>query len=612
MTKKRKLHTLLHMEVNRCSSEIYKIGCFDYQKAKNSVRQNVAPIFDIVAIIRSVEDPYGLDSWLIEVNNRNKRTYKFEVSSDCVYQPNLLAILSKNGLNIHPCYAEAVADHLLYQHRQCEDTDSIVYRNKVLGWYPFEGQTYYFYDKTSFGGNTAITTRKEFEFQRGDEATYLQFLKDTVFPSTELSLALAIGYSAVVVSRLNGEEADLGTILVNLCGTSSTGKSTAEMLMCSPFMNPEISNKNNGLCFTANNTLNAIFGRIDGVHGVPFVIDDITTNPHLKNQLMQFIYSLADGTHKGRLNGNGELCGGGLGWSGVAITSSETPILDYGEQYQGTKARVLHTQGIQWTKSAKESELVKSVVRKNYGFTGKEFADFVATIPMEKLCTGFKNSVERVKGFMDKTDNLTDRLANKFAAIHLTIELLNAKFAFGLSSDELIKRIIQCEQDSIEERDNALKAYRCVVDFIFRHEARFLEDRQTKENTLISHYDKEYRPNNAYGKIIKYSTHWEVHILEEITKEILEKNGLGGELRGIRQKWIERGLAKGDGDHNTRKYSIEGQVVRCDCLILKGGIIEPQGEQPPKAEKVAQPEIPVSTYEVDDSTAFDDLFGGEE
>ena len=87
-----------------------------------------------------------------------------------------------------------------------------------------------------------------------------------------------------------------------------------------------------GVCFTANNTLNALFARIEGVYGVPFVIDDITTNPHLKNQLTQFIYTLADGTNKGRLNGNSELCEEGLGWSGVAITSSETPILDYGEQ----------------------------------------------------------------------------------------------------------------------------------------------------------------------------------------------------------------------------------------------------------------------------------------
>ena len=57
-----------------------------------------------------------------------------------------------------------------------------------------------------------------------------------------------------------------------------------------------------------------------------------------------------------------------------------------------------------------------------------------------------------------------------------------------------------------------------------RNQANFLEDRQTKDDTLISHFRDDYRPKNAYGKIIKYSTHWEVHLLEEITKEILEKN----------------------------------------------------------------------------------------
>ena len=52
-------------------------------------------------------------------------------------------------------------------------------------------------------------------------------------------------------------------------------------------------------------------------------------------------------------------------------------------------------------------------------------------------------------------------------------------------------------------------------------------------------------------------------------------------------------------------------MARCDCLIIQGGIVEPQGEEPPKVEE-AQPETPVSTYEVDDSKALDDLFGGEE
>ena len=105
------------------------------------------------------------------------------------------------------------------------------------------------------------------------------------------------------------------------------------MLMCSPFMNPTINNQQKGLCFSANNTQNAMFALIDGVFGVPFVIDDITTNPNIN--LSEFIYILADGSNKGRLNGDCVLRDNGYGWSGVVITSSETCILDYGSQYQG-------------------------------------------------------------------------------------------------------------------------------------------------------------------------------------------------------------------------------------------------------------------------------------
>jgi hypothetical protein len=63
--------------------------------------------------------------------------------------------------------------------------------------------------------------------------------------------------------------------------------------MASPFMNPVISNQQKGLCFSSNSTQNAMFALIDGIFGVPFVIDDIITNPNIN--LSQFIYSLAEG-----------------------------------------------------------------------------------------------------------------------------------------------------------------------------------------------------------------------------------------------------------------------------------------------------------------------------
>lgn len=380
-----------------------------------------------------------------------------------IYQTSPLGELSQFGLIISPIWARAVYDHLVYTHSACVKGGAIEYRHTVLGWYPFNGSERYFYDVTDVDGTPSTTERAKLSFSKGDRDTYLAFLRKTVFPSVELSLALTIGYAAVVSSRLR-DEYDFGTILVNLCGISSTGKSTAEMLLCSPFMCPEISNRDTGLCFTANSTQNAIFAKIDGIHGVPFVIDDITTNPNIN--LASFIYTLADGTPKSRCNGDGTLHDLGLGWSGVAVTSSEMPILERADQHQGLKVRVLHTQGITWTQSAEEAEEVKRVVRKNYGFTGKEFAEYIQGIPMDDLCVRYEKSCVAVERMMAKKDNLTERLSRRYAVFHLTAELLNAVFGYDISADAVTERFVRCEQETFDERDNATKASDLVVDFV--------------------------------------------------------------------------------------------------------------------------------------------------
>lgn len=373
-------------------------------------------------------------------------------------------------------------------------------------------------------------------------------------------------------------------------------------------MNPIISNQDKGLCFSAHSTKNALFKQVDGVFGVPIVIDDITTNPSLRKDLPDIIYSLNTGEAKNRLTGNSEKMKGTIGWNGVVIMSSEIPILDFGEQQSGGKVRVLHTQGIQWTKSAEEAEHVKQIVSKNYGFTGKEFAGFVAKFSIEELAKMHEQSLKKVKGFMIKKDNLSDRLANKFATIYMTVELLNQAFKYGLSADELIARFIQSEQDTIEERDNAAKAFSAIVDFIYRNEARFLENKQIGDK-MVDTYD-EYRPNNIYGRIIKYEKYWEVRLLQDVTKKILGENGLDGEICAIRKKWIERGITKGESSHNTISCNINGQKVRCDCFIIEGGIVEPEID-PLQLEEKPINETPVSDYTVDDTQVINEIFGGD-
>ena len=347
-----------------------------------------------------------------------------------------------------------------------------------------------------------------------------------------------------------------------------------------------------------------IYYHLKDVYGVPCVIDDIMTNGNLP--VSDLIYGIVQGEDKGRMNGSGE-AREISSWSGVVITSSESPIMDAVKGDQGLKARVLHTYGIQWTMTAEQSTLIKRVLSQNYGFTGKEFADYVATIPLDDLYDRFLESLDVVKTLMVKKDRLTDRLAHKYAAVHLTVLLVNEALQFETSANDIASLFIKCEQDCFEERDNSIKAYKAVLDFIDRHESHFYVE---------THYTKAYngesqiKPADCYGTILKYDTYWEVHLLESITQKILDDCKLGSEIRNIRKQWIKDKIAKGDNGHNTRQYMHDGKVKRHDCLKIEGGIQRPQASLPP-TPATPLPPTPVSDYAVDDAQAIKEIFGGE-
>ena len=361
-----------------------KRGCLDYRNDRTGdIIQNVAPLFYVKGIIHKLEEDYAYDDVLIYVNNRNRRTYEFRISMEHVYSQSsgLLSELAKNKVIIDPDWERAVRKHIIYGYDECDATGAISYKNEVLGWYKFNNQMVYFYDTTDFNGIHSETTRTKYRFRSGSKEAFDAMLEAVVFPSVELSLALTIGYSAVIASRLK-DKSHASTVVINLCGTSTTGKSTAEMLMVAPFMCPEISNREAGTAMTALATENAIYAKINGIHGVPFVIDDITTNDYLN--FSQLVYAIAASNPKARCNGDGTSRDNGYCWSGVAIASSEDPILDHAKKHLGLKVRILHTEGIQWTSTAEEAELISSTVLENYRFRRQRIRSVRIANPLQR------------------------------------------------------------------------------------------------------------------------------------------------------------------------------------------------------------------------------------
>ena len=552
-----------------------------------------------------MDNPSVEDLIEIEVNDHNINFFSFNFPISCVYEfKKTLAELAKHRLLLPPWLENYMPDYLISWYNFCRNKNHIEYRHSFLGWFNHNGQDIFLYDKSNFNGISSVSDRANFSFSGGNKETYLKFLNDFIYPVPSLSLALSIGYSAVVASRLKNIT-DTGVIIVNLCGASSTGKTTAEQLLVSPFACPRISNKD-GLIKTFSSTTNALYAGMSGINGLPIVLDDVTTAPNI--DLANLIYTIASGEEKSRCTSDGKIRNDGSGWSGLVVISSETPIQDAKRQNQGLQVRVIQTQGITWTPSAEAAEHIKRTVLQNYGFTGKEFAEYVQSLSIDSLFTLYEKSEKTVDGLMIKRDNLTDRLASKYAVIHLTITLMDKFFGIALNADELIRLLLEPEQISVQERDIAVKAYNVIVNYIVRN----------KQNFFIDGMDGDYSdhfPNTTnLGTIrMKKDGSWNVYIPTEATQKLLIDNGIN-ETAAVKKRWKERGITKCDGDHNSVKYLLNGVVRRCDCFVFPEGIKrdsyfdELEEIEQAKSNPTPKPPAPISNYTIDDEEGIEKIF----
>ncbi|MBR2302315.1 MAG: DUF927 domain-containing protein [Clostridia bacterium] len=555
-------------------------GCMDFVGKKNQVIDDVSPAFKVTKITRQLEMGKNPEQITILVNDYNQSQFDFTLTTTDIYGSNLLSTLASNKLVVMPYMEQSVQWYLHDGYQHCRKNGIVEYYHNQLGWLKHQGTNLYLMDTNKVNGHTSTTTRN-MKFKAGSKADYQKFLQNVVYPCKTLTLAMAIGYSAPVASLLK-DERDIGTIVVNLCGSSSTGKTTAEQLMVSPFACPDISNKQS-LVRTFHATQNAIFAGIDGIHGLPIVLDDITTNPNM--DAANLVYTIASGEQKGRCDTSGQLKEQNYGWSGTVIISSETPIEELNSENQGLKARVLQTQGIVWTPDAETATLIKSTVLKHYGHTGREFAEYVGNIPLSTLCDRFDAAQKIVHGIMKKRDNLSDRLELKYTTICLTLQLMKEYFSIELDEAELMSILLQPEQDRVLDRDIAKKGIELIKDFVIQKVRNFnYVDERTYSYSVPQNCDD-------FGTIEQKKGQCHVYIATAKVEEVL-RNGKIAEVATVKNKWKEQGLTVCDnGRNDCKKFS-----RRCVHFVFDTGLLNDAGvdtshwRQPAEDE---QPQPPV-------------------
>ena len=434
-----------------------------------------------------------------------------------------------------------VQSYLITRYNELLKQKQIEYRHSQLGWFKYEDSDLFLLQNNELNGVISNCDRKCFEFQRGEVETYLTFLDEIVYTNHNLALAVTIGLSAVVVSRLKNA-IDIGTIICNFSGRSTTGKTTAAKLIASLFAAPT----KNGLLFRFNATKNALAARLMGINGLPMIIDDILVNE--KIDMSELIYALADGSNKDRCTANSQLRNDSNdSFNGVIVLTSEYPVLDVSNKNKGLLVRILSMNDIEWTPDAETAIKIQQTVSENYGLIGVLFAKLVSAIPLNTLYEYYLEVKQKLHNLMPNCGSFTDRLEKQYVVIYLTVLLVNKCFNKKLNADKLIKIALKSQQMTIEENDNAATALEVVKSFIIRYQKNFIIHNYDKDPTSFS---GEY-----YGEICVHSPYnKEAYILPELVDTIIENKKIR-DKRGIKREWRDKGIIKTEKGRFTDKYS---------------------------------------------------------
>ena len=242
--------------------------------------------------------------------------------------------------------------HVVECIRECEESITKKYIHSKLGFMDYKGKTIYKLHE-AIGLNSTYVGTCEIE-PKGSYDKYLEMINNHILGNPELEFALSSGLSSILLGYI-GEDLGLESNIIHLVGNSTTGKSTALKLAISSFGYPDI--KKNGLYGTYNGTNNALIKKLCGLKGIPYALDEISMSDN--NNFTKFIYSLANGADKERLNKDSELMEK-ESWLTTILSNGEKSITRSSNNNAGLQVRVIEAENFTWTKSPEHCRSYKS------------------------------------------------------------------------------------------------------------------------------------------------------------------------------------------------------------------------------------------------------------
>lgn len=312
----------------------------------------------------------------------------------------------------------------------------------------------------------------------GSYDKWLKVINEEVVGNRYLEFSLVVGFVSMVINLL-AEEENTESIIVNFCGTSSTGKTLATKLALSSWGYPNILQE--GLLRSWYGTDQGILANLSNNYGIPIGFDDTSLQSNDKDYT-EIIYQMVNGQTKAAKNQDGSDRAMDS-WRTAVISSSEKSIIESTDSSKkGISVRIFELKVEQITTSAENAENIEKVIMKNYGHSGVEFSKGIVDIDSKDLSRRLHEIREELLEEMEQ-DSLSKRIALKLAIIQLTGELVKEILDINIDLDTLRQTLIEMEEDASDNRDIADKAYTSLIEYFQTNLSRFFKNGENPRST---------------------------------------------------------------------------------------------------------------------------------
>lgn len=317
-------------------------------------------------------------------------------------------------------------------------------------------------DTVYFDSANGIKSLTEAIHEEGDYDTWLDLTKEIrASGRKEPLVCLAASFGSILIYPLK-----ILPFIVNMYGTTGSGKTVTLMLASSVWANPS----EGGYISESNSTINALEMKLDTLNHLPLMVDDMSKlRSDNKGGLMDLIYGLCSGRGKGRLNRNGEIRYVPT-WGCSIITNMERPLSD-DSMRGGAMNRTLDFE-VEPGDIYQDGNHVVTVLSENFGFSGHTFVKIIQEIGVDTIRSIVSKYRAMIKEYAARMGDEREDKQITPLAVMLTADFLTEKYIFKdgirLDMDYCMKAVKSRKQVSETER-----AYKHFIDAYYMNQSRF-------------------------------------------------------------------------------------------------------------------------------------------